>query len=95
MARATYLPSLGLFLLLSCSVLGGTLDPVRISDLAVQVDDPRIWRGLLASVGIEPTTNPARFRIVVGTTRPPSDQGSDLLTGPCRLRVLSTSGHRN
>jgi hypothetical protein len=66
MARSTYLSRLGLFLFLSCSAWGGTLDTASVLDLAVQVEQPEAWRGLFASVGIEPTTEPARFRVLVG-----------------------------
>ena len=37
-------------------------------DLAVQVDDPVVWRSLLKTVGIKPTTGSARVRIIVGDT---------------------------
>ena len=39
-------------------------DVASLPDLKVQVADPAAWRALLNSVGLEPTTGPARFQIL-------------------------------
>ena len=66
MARTTFLGCAGALLLLACPALAGTLPDLPLPDLAIQVEQPEIWRGLFAGVGVEPTTNPARLRIVIG-----------------------------
>lgn len=66
MPHARYLPSLSVLLLLSCPAWGGTSEPLPLPNLAVQVEQPEAWRGLFKSVGIEPTSNPARLRVVIG-----------------------------
>lgn len=36
------------------------------ADFRVQVEEPEQWRALLGSLGLEPTTEPAQFRIAIG-----------------------------
>jgi hypothetical protein len=53
-------------LLFSSTVWGRGSDLSTGPDLSVQVADPSAWRVLLDAVGVEPTTAPARFRILIG-----------------------------
>ncbi len=45
------------------------------ADLAVQVAQPRRWKPILSTVGVEATLEPARFRIAVGDSRWARDAG--------------------
>jgi hypothetical protein len=46
-------------------------------DLTVQVDDPGVWQRVLGCVGLRATTEPARFRIVVGSSPGASAAGAE------------------
>ena len=56
----------------------------------VQVAEPEVWRGLLSAVGIDPTTEPAPFRIVVG-----GDQELGIVPTGEKVRVASVVDARD
>lgn len=68
------------------------LDAASLPDLKVQVADPAVWRGLLKSVGLEPTTGAARFRILIADDPAAAELG--FLATDRRVQVASVVEER-
>lgn len=62
--------------------------PVSASDWQVQVAETALWAPLLSTIGVEATTEPARFRILVGDEPAASELGFVATADSARIASL-------